>query len=205
MAKVLTRRESSGKGLVCGIGIYEPRVLCMADSPNLKRVYRTWNSMLQRAEVKYADRYPWYLGTDVDQAFHRFSDYAEWMMKQPGWDRDGWHLDKDILIKGNKTYGPDKCVFVPGAINSLLVKRSALRGDYPIGVKREKNCKTFVAVCGIDGARIRLGKFNDPVSAFKAYKAAKEEQIKRLAELFKNQIDPRTYASLLAYQVEITD
>lgn len=199
------KRASSGKGLVCGIGIYEPRILCMTDAPHLKRVHRTWNSMLQRAEPKYAERYPWYQGTAVGPAFHRFSDFAEWMVKQIGWDREGWQLDKDVLVKGNKTYGPDACVFVPREINSLFVKRAVSRGEFPIGVKREKGCQTFVAVCGIDGERVRLGKFGNPADAFDAYRNAKEANIRRVAERFKDQIDPRVYAAMLTYQVEITD
>lgn len=34
---------------------------------------------------------------------------------------EGWHLDKDILLKGNKVYSPETCAFVPAKINSLLI------------------------------------------------------------------------------------
>ena len=47
-------------------------------------------------------------------------------------------LDKDILIKGNKIYSQDTCIFVPKAINSLFTNRKRFRGEYPIGVYKGK-------------------------------------------------------------------
>ena len=43
----------------------------------------------------------------------------------------GWELDKDILEKGNKTYSPETCCFVPRVINSL----------YKTNYKNDKDCK----------------------------------------------------------------
>jgi hypothetical protein len=51
-----------------------------------------------------------------------------------------WHLDKDILVVGNRVYSPETCIFVPTRINNLFVTRESLRGDYPLGVKLSK-CK----------------------------------------------------------------
>ena len=50
-----------------------------------------------------------------------------------------------------------------------------------------------------------LGYFNTEIEAFNAYKQAKENYIKELANKWKDQIDPRAYEALMNYTVEITD
>ena len=48
---------------------------------------------------------------------------------------EGRYLDKDILVRGNKLYSPDTCLFVPQEINNLLTvqnkrgKNSQLRNE----------------------------------------------------------------------------
>lgn len=37
---------------------------------------------------------------------------------------EGWHLDKDILMQGNKFYSPETCCFVPFEINVLFRRRT---------------------------------------------------------------------------------
>lgn len=197
-------RDSSGKGLVCGIGIYEPRVLCMADTPEVRKMYRVWNGMLRRAEPKYAERHPTYAGTSVALEFHRFAEFSEWAMQQVGWNGDGFQLDKDLLVRGNRTYSPATCVFLPRAVNVLLTRGNGNRGALPIGVKVFRHTG-YSARMKIDGQDTRLGIFKTVGDAFAAYKRAKEENIKRIAELYRCQIDPRAYTALMAYEVEITD
>ena len=50
-----------------------------------------------------------------------------------------------------------------------------------------------------------LGLFENKLEAFSAYKQAKEDYLKELADKWKDQIDPRIYQALNRYQVEITD
>ena len=56
-----------------------------------------------------------------------------------------YHLDKDILVKGNKVYSPETCCFVPQEINSLLVTSVRSRGDQPIGVSYNKLTQKYEA------------------------------------------------------------
>jgi len=81
----------------------------------------------------------------------------------------GNHLDKDIIEPGNKTYGPNACVFVSPALNNLLADRAALRGEFPIGVCFHKASGKYVAQCGVNGKRKHLGLFTDPNKAYRAY------------------------------------
>ena len=119
----------------------------------------------------------------------------------------GWHLDKDVLIKGNKTYSPDTCCFVPIEINLLLNKNKTIRGDYPIGVSFDKSYNKFIAKLKKSKVEKQkfLGRFNILEEAFQAYKTAKEGHIKEVADKWKDQIDSRVYEAMYNYQVEITD
>jgi hypothetical protein len=50
-----------------------------------------------------------------------------------------------------------------------------------------------------------IGYFVTELEAFLAYKEAKEQQIKVVANRWKDQIDPRVYDALMNWEVEITD
>lgn len=116
----------------------------------------------------------------------------------------GWALEKDIIKKGNKTYNPDNCCFVPKEINNLMLKSEAVRTDLPIGVSSMPS-GNYGAVVSKFGKTERIGTFCTIEEAFLAYKREKEKYLKQQAEKWKSQIDPRAYEALMNYQVEITD
>lgn len=197
MAKPLTRRASSGKGLVCGIGIYEPRVLCMTDAPHLPRVHGIWRGMLLRTtEMRVVSR-PSYAGTSVAPAFHRFADFAEWAVRQIGWDGEGYHLDKDLLENGNRVYSPDTCVFLPAVINTQLSKSPHRESGLPAGVMQERSGR-FSARLKIEKKHDHLGMFDNPEDAYAAYKIAKAARFSHLAVMYQGRIDQRAFDALMA-------
>ena len=127
------------------------------------------------------------------------------MQVTKGFDKSGFQLDKDILVKGNKLYSPDTCLFVPKEINTLLTHRRKDKGLYPVGVSYKPRINRYRAQISKFKKVIHLGCFITPEEAFQAYKTAKEAYIKEVAEIYKDQIDPRVYEALMNYQVEITD
>ena len=112
----------------------------------LTKEYKLWTSMLARC---YSDnskkRRPTYEGCEVSDKFKSYEYFYEWCNKQVGFGVEGFELDKDLLIKGNKVYSEDTCVFIPTEINSLLVKRENMRGKYLIGVCWSKTANAFVS------------------------------------------------------------
>ena len=103
---------------------------------NYESAYYTWRNMIQRCydKNKQEDR-PTYIGCTVCDEWLNFQNFAMWY-KENFYKIDGQkiHLDKDILIKGNKLYSPNMCCFVPSDINVLFVKHQNDRGKFPIGV-----------------------------------------------------------------------
>lgn len=205
MNNEIKRRESSGYGKVCGVGIYEPRILCMTESPKTKKAYKIWNSMLQRTSAAYAAQRPSYAGTSVAPEFYRFSEFYEWVVKQPGWSMDGFQLDKDLLKKGNRTYSSETCVFLPQRINSLLITHRSRRGELPLGVVNGRREGKYEARVSDGRTKINLGTFSDVPAAFAAYKAGKERLVRKIADQYKCVIDGRAYEALMSYQVNIND
>lgn len=168
--------------------------------------YESWRGMLRRCYSE-ADRHknPTYKGCTVSENFKSYEFFYEWYKKQVGFDQ-GWCLDKDLLVKGNKHYSEELCVLLPYDINSAFTKTNKLRGKYPVGVYFRKDLRKFVAQINRNtGAQQFLGFYDTPEQAFQAYKVAKEEYLKELAEKWKGKIDDRAYQAMLNYEVEITD
>lgn len=143
-------------------------------------LYQTWKSMLTRGySSKYKEKHPTYQDVFVNEEWHLFSNFRNWMQEQKWQDREGkkLHLDKDILVEGNKEYSKDKCVFVPNYINKFLLEGGATRvGEWPMGVCWHKASNKFYAQCNNSGkSRIYLGLFNDPNDAHIAWKTYKHK------------------------------
>ncbi len=168
-------------------------------------LYKTWRSMFSRCyDEKFHERQPNYKDVTVCEEWHNFQNFAKWMENNYNPEiMQGWHLDKDILVKGNKVYSPETCDFVPKEINSLLILGKRNRGDCPIGLSKKGN-RYEVRVSNIFNKGYK-GSYNSIEEAFKIYKTEKEKYIKEVADKWKNLISVRIYNALYNYEVEITD
>ena len=173
----------------------------------ITKEYNLWYSMLERC---YSDacqkKQPTYKGCKVSNNFKSYEYFYEWCHKQIGFGNKDWHLDKDLLTKGNKVYSESTCVFIPAEINSLLIKRGASRGEHLIGVYWCNTKKAFVAQVNKNkGKPEYLGLFKTELEAYNTYKKAKEAFVKEQAEKWKGKVDPRAYEALMNYTVDIDD
>ena len=191
---------------VYNVGILGSKYPSKVNGRNTKE-YDLWYSMLRRC---YSDnskkKRPTYEGCEVSDNFKSYEYFYEWCQSQVGFGVEGWHLDKDLLVKGNKVYSESTCVFLPSEINMVLVKHTPSRGKHPIGVSWYSKSKTFIAQVNKNkGKPENLGYFKTEIEAFNAYKTAKESFVKEQANNWKSEIDPRAYNALMNYRVEITD
>jgi len=188
----------------CGFGFID--VEGASIGRNMTKEYRLWNDMINRCyNEKELNRNPTYKDCHVSEDWRYLSNFKEWCNQQIGFDQDGWQLDKDILIKGNKLYSEATCCFVPPEINTLILKADRIRGKYPIGVYEDKQAGKFKVRISVEGKHKHVGRYYCEKEAFYAYKVAKEAYIKEVANKWKGQIDPRVYGALMCYEVDIDD
>lgn len=190
---------------VCGVGFMGQGKYTSKNKGKLNKIYQTWVNVLKRACSKdYKEKYPTYKDVVVCEEWYNFQNFAKWYEDnwKPYMDNT-WHLDKDILIKGNKMYSPTTCTFVPDKINTVIQTNKNQRGNLPIGVGKKGN--KFITQFTKKGQHVSLGSFNTPEEAFESYKIAKENYVKELGEIFKDKIDSRIYNMMQEYVVKITD
>lgn len=171
--------------------------------------YRVWASMFTRCYEKKG-RNKTYNDCYVCDEWKYYSNFKKWYDKNHYTiPNEKMCLDKDILIKGNKVYSPNTCVFVPISINLLFVKSNKIRGELPIGVSRSKSNKyrANISIKTPNGGykTKQLGVFDTIEEAFNSYKIEKELYIKRIADKFKDKIPHKLYDAMYKYEVEITD
>lgn len=155
--------------------------------------YLAWRNMIKRCySTKLQERYPTYKGCTVSDEWLTFSVFKSWMEKQ---DREGKHLDKDLLIKGNKTYSSATCVFVTRAVNNFANDHKAKRGEWLIGVSWHKEKDKFQSHCSnpFSGKQEHLGYFSCELEAHKTWLKRKLELAHELAAI---QEDPRVAKAL---------
>lgn len=182
-----------------GVGAYKLHI-----DKKVTPACQIWKGILGRGyNQKIKEKQPTYKDVTVCEDWHNFQNFAQWY--EDNWKpyMQNWALDKDILVKGNKIYSPDTCVFVPQEINNLFLKNNKTRGCYPVGVHEQKG--RYYASISKNNKQIRLGGFKTANLAFQTYKIEKEEHIKDVANKWKLLITERLYNTLINYEVKEND
>lgn len=186
--------------LVCGVGINDADFPVKINHTHI-RSYTTWVHMLRRcySEKSLAKR-PTYTNCSVCQEWLLFSNFEKWFNTNY---REGLHLDKDILVEGNKVYSPDTCCFVPQYLNSLFTDSARVRGNLPLGVTlcmtKGQKTPTFRAFCN-DGYKRKIAKtFKTVKEAENWYWTTKRRVIREQADraYFNGDISIAVYNALL--------
>lgn len=170
--------------------------------------YSKWNNMFIRCyNTKYKRKTPTYEGCEVCEEWRNFDNFLEWFNDPANGYREGYQLDKDLLVQGNKVYSPETCCFIPQTINAMMTRSQKIRGKVKsIGVTLRGG--KYVARCNFGHKEAKVvGIFDNEQDAFNAYKKAKEGHIKQVAkELFsKGEITENVYKALLNYDVKQYD
>lgn len=197
---------------IYGIGITGDIIPITVNKKKIKE-YTTWVGMIARCTRDNSkNRSKTYHDCQVCDEWLYFPNFYNWIILQPNYQKwkneSGWHIDKDIIIKGNKIYSPETCCLVPHYVNTIFKSTEQRRGKYPIGVTKTRE-GYFYAQCAnpFTGDNDHLGSYKTPEEAFTAYKVHREMLIKQLAqrEFDSGNISKECYIAMSNYQVEITD
>lgn len=178
-----------GRSLRYGVGIND------AGYSTLRcPVFSRWNNMLKRCyNLPYIYTHPSYKDCSVCDEWLIFSNFKVWMEQQ---DWEGKHLDKDLLVRGNKIYSPDTCVFVDHEVNYFIRDCGDSKGTYKTGVHFNTERKRFVAqIRQGKGKRKTLGYFCTEADAHKVWL---KEKIRVGESLAFEQTDERIKTALFA-------
>jgi hypothetical protein len=211
----VTARQVDSGGVVdpyypsmCGVGYHGESDTTVDENGKQLKEYVYWYGMFARC---YGNRnLETYEDAIVSEEFHDFSYFQKWFHKQVGRYGKDFHLDKDILSENCKVYAEDTCVLVPSEVNTFFAKTGGRTHNnfknhtYPVGVSWHKGMGKFKSSYN-NGGEKHISYHDNEWSAFLAYKQAKENRAKELAEKWRGQIDNRVYEKLINYKVLLTD
>lgn len=166
--------------------------------PEDRYIYRHWVGIIERIHRPGTESYRKYKDCSVAEQWLNFQNYMQWFKEAP--NQKGWQLDKDLLVLGNRQYGPETCAFVPPSVNQFLVHHPK-ESDLPVGVCFHINKGSYMGSIRVNGKSVHLGVGDCPEDLFLLYKSRKEQEAKNLAEQYKDSLDPRAYESLNNYTV----
>lgn len=159
-------------------------------------IYSAWKDMLQRCNsstFKEKKGNAKYAACFTNDSWKYFSSFRVWAINS-GF-ADGLRLDKDILIPGNKEYGPNTCAFVPPSINNLLLL-SKQRVGIPLGATYSKVRqrmvnelkKPYFSRLSRYGSHQRwLGFFETALEAHQCWQLAKADYIEEMVAWYATQ------------------
>lgn len=180
--------------LICGVAIND-----LIDCKDFRGngAYERWMAIITRCyNKKRLQLHPTYIGCSICDEWLIYSNFKKWFELNY---IEGYSIDKDLMIIGNKVYSPEACSFIPNYINILLTDRSNGRGLYPLGVSYDTVKDGYKACISINGKVRHIGYFKTPNEAHIAWAIAKKKYVGESAtKAFQNkEINEKIYNSLL--------
>lgn len=160
-----------------------------------------WYNMYNRCySSKYHERSPQYKDCSMcDEWLDDKEEFYEWV-------RENYYtvgneqidLDKDILVKGNKIYSPDTCIFAPHSINTYF---ESLTRE-PIYLPKLNKYKMEIY---LEGKNVNIGYYDTEEEAKKSYIRHKEAAILSKADIYKDKIPRKLYNAMANWNIELSD
>ena len=186
-----------------GVGDYSAKI-----NAEIHPYYDAWRGALRRSyDEKWHVKCPNYIGCQVDSRWHNYQHFCKWVETQVFFK--GYKLDKDLLVKDNKIYGPDTCVFLPNELNCIIASHHTKREGVPNGVYMIRNPKfrnkPWVANMSRRGEEGTpdfkcIGYFATPEEASIAYVSEKERYVRERANFWRDRISLKAYEALLKWK-----
>lgn len=143
--------------------------------------YGKWNAIHKRC-----GKLQGYLDVGICEEWSNFENFYQWMLekKENGEYFDGWEIDKDVLqpcIK-NKVYSPNTCISLPSRINTAIINVDIYSPKPLKGFGWDKYRNKWQIKLKMWDKTVHLGRFDNLVEGFSAYKEAKINYINALVK-----------------------
>ncbi|GAB6015533.1 MAG: hypothetical protein Lm2023SU_18910 [Serratia ureilytica] len=191
------------KKLVAGIGTNDlandiEKQEKMGLTPEIReKCYQAWKDRLEAETVEKR--------ATVCIEWLTYSNFARWWLET---HIEGWYIDKDWLVAGNKEYHPEKCVWIPSKINTLMNDCSTNGLPKGVSIQQQKYkdvaYKYYRATCKVNGIQ-KYKNFKTAHDAHRQWQIWKIEQINNvLCEFaFDLRLDGRVIQRLIEVRNDI--
>lgn len=186
------------KAKLYGVGINDLEEPISRNGKHFK-FYLVWKAMMYRCyyksfhkkEYTYSDCY-------VCDEWKYLSNFKMWFDKNYV---EGYELDKDILVNGNKEYSPDKCCFVPKRINNLIKEKIKCIKSIHNGITNSKK-DSFCVTIYKEYKKFIFKGIKTLEEAISIYNNEKTKYIHELAEEYyrEQKINKSVYEALKKYR-----
>lgn len=178
-----------GHGYI-GVGKYKATV-----NGKITKQYNAWSNIILRC---YSDKHRYlfeaYPDCEICEEWCNFQVFAKWFDDNYYPVEGRLHVDKDVLVYGNKIYSPDTCLLLPQRINMIFMTKPKTRdADLPNTIHR---CKSGFQA-SYNGKS--LGIFCTLEEAILAHDDKKRIHIKKVAEEYKNKVPNKVYEALIRW------
>lgn len=187
--------EQENKELVYGIGTNDlaynkTKQIEIGLTPELqKECYKAWYHRLEAESIKER--------ATVCVEWLTYSNFSRWWLDT---QVDEWYIDKDWLVVGNKQYHPEKCVWVPQKINTLMCDGRKKDAELPKGVSIHRN--SYKARCSVAGIQ-KSKNFKTAHDAHRQWQQWKVQEINNVLREFA--FDQRLDGRVIQRLIEVRD
>lgn len=146
--------------------------------------YLCWKHMIVRCySENYHSTRETYKDCYVCEEWLNFCNFEEWFLENYV---EGYHLDKDLLVQGNRRYSPEACCFLPPTLNSTIVEKGKLVEGCEAGVtkRRKKGSSEYNGLYNVQYAGTYLARTNCLIEANSLYKEFKKLHLEELADKY---------------------
>ncbi|EGT3596298.1 hypothetical protein [Serratia marcescens] len=193
--------EQENKELVAGIGTNDlanniEKQQEIGLTPELQRkCYQAWKNRLEAESIEKR--------ATVSTEWLTYSNFASWWIDT---HVEGWSIDKDWIVAGNKQYHPDKCCWVPQKINTLMNDRSTNGLPKGVSIQQQKYkdavYKYYQARCSVVGVQ-KYKNFKTAIDAHRAWQLWKIQEINNVLREFA--FDQRLDGRVIQRLIEVRD
>lgn len=189
--------QHNSKAILEGRGINDCQV-AITETENGVIAYTTWRNMFRRCyNENWHKTHPTYSDCSVHKDWWLLSNFMVWFNQNY---REGYQLDKDIIVRNNREYSAETCCYVPPEINKLVIQYKNFEKTSPQGVRQTLSGR-YEARVKLHDHDLHLGTYDSEEKAIIAYKKGKKNIIAEMANdyLAEGKIDEKVYDALLKF------